>query len=96
MLTGLFYLTKFFRHKYCLRITRVFTINIQGTHDRAMTTKSDCKTIYTFRGENQDKTENRERQLVHSVSCQDKEIMCKIQNVYLTCPLYRGLTVLSL
>lgn len=41
----LFYLTKFFRHRYCLRITNVFTINIQGTHARAMITKSDCTPI---------------------------------------------------
>lgn len=45
----LFYLTRCFRHKYCLLITRVFTINIQGTHAKAITTKRDCMAIYKKR-----------------------------------------------
>lgn len=50
-LAGLLRLTRFFRHKCCLRRTRVFTINMQGTQAKAMTTKSDCRAIYIFREE---------------------------------------------
>lgn len=48
-------LTRFFRHKCCLRSTRVFTINIQGTQAKAMITKRDCMTIYTEEGEKKKK-----------------------------------------
>lgn len=51
-------LTRFFRHKYCLRRTRVFTISIQGTQARAITTKSDCIPIYIFRGERRKKNKD--------------------------------------
>lgn len=45
----LLHLTRFFLHKYCLRRTRVFTISIQGTQAKAITTRSDCMPIYIFR-----------------------------------------------
>lgn len=43
---NLLHLTRFFRHKCCLRSTRVFTINMQGTQAKAISTKSICMAFY--------------------------------------------------